>query len=185
VSTNHRGPWPITTDLAALRQRIHHRATDAGLTGARLEDLLLAANEAAVNVLEHGGGSGTLAVWHDETELTVDVVDTAGRLMPRDVYHWRSSHQAGRGIGLWLMGRLCDEFTIHQDSGRSRVRLRMRLHTPAPPPLVDERRRTTSNSVSQRSSRQAPNSNLQRSSQQNSPAACGYDLNSVLERSSP
>jgi anti-sigma regulatory factor (Ser/Thr protein kinase) len=128
VSTNHRGPWPITTNLAALRQQIRHHAADAGLTGTRLENLLLAANEAAVNVLEHGGGSGTLTVWHDETRLTVDVVDTAGRLMPRDVYRRRSAHQASRGVGLWLMGRLCDEFTIRQGSGRSRVRLRMRLH---------------------------------------------------------
>jgi serine/threonine-protein kinase RsbW len=128
VSTNRRGPWPITTNLADLRHRIHHHATAAGLTGTRLEDLLLAANEAAVNVLEHGGGSGTLNVWHDERELTVDVVDTAGRLAPQDVHHRRSSHQAGRGIGLWLMGRLCDEFTIRQGGGRSRVRLRMRLY---------------------------------------------------------
>ncbi|WP_338055743.1 ATP-binding protein [Streptosporangium subroseum] len=103
---------------------MHHRATDAGSAEERLEDLLLAANEAAVNVLEHGGGSGTLTVWHDETELTFDVVDTTGRLVPQDVHHWRSSHQAGR-------------------------------------------------------------SNPQRSSRQNIPAACGYDLDSVLERNPP
>ncbi|MGJ6970115.1 ATP-binding protein [Streptosporangium sp. G11] len=127
MSTNYRGPWPITADLAALRRRIHRHATDAGLTGTRLEDLLLATNEAAVNVLEHGGGSGTLTIWHDKTELTVDVVDTAGRLMPEDVHRRRPSQQAGRGVGLWLMGRLCDEFTIRQGSGRSCVRLRMRL----------------------------------------------------------
>lgn len=128
MSTDQPTHWPITTDLAALRRRIHQHATEAGLTGTRLDDLLLAANEAAANVVEHGGGSGTLSIWHDETDVTVDVVDTAGRLRPRDVHRRRPSTQTGRGFGLWLMGRLCDEFTVHQDTGRSRVRLRMRLH---------------------------------------------------------
>jgi anti-sigma regulatory factor (Ser/Thr protein kinase) len=132
VRVIHCGHWPITHDLAGLRQHIRHHAQRLGLTGQRLDDLLIAANEAAINVLEHGGGSGVLALWHDEAALTVDVTDSAGRLAGGDVERElpASASPATRGFGLWLMGRLCDEFAIHQETGRSRVRLRMRLHAP-------------------------------------------------------
>ncbi|GAA3817123.1 hypothetical protein GCM10022226_42230 [Sphaerisporangium flaviroseum] len=130
MRVNHCGRWPITQDLAGLRRHIHHHAQRVGLTGQRLDDLLIAANEAAINVLEHGGGSGVLALWHDEAALTIDVTDTAGRLTGDDVRRELpgSDSPAPRGFGLWLMGRLCDEFAIHQEGGRSRVRLRMRLN---------------------------------------------------------
>jgi anti-sigma regulatory factor (Ser/Thr protein kinase) len=127
VNPDQRTYWPISTDLTVLRQRIHRYATRAGLTGARRDDLLLAAHEAAINVMEHGGGSGTVTLWHDERDLTVNVVDIAGRLTPHDIHRRRPSPRADRGFGLWLMGQLCDEFTIHQERGRSHVRLRMRL----------------------------------------------------------
>ncbi|MFC4592059.1 ATP-binding protein [Sphaerisporangium corydalis] len=127
MSDDQRGHWPITADLTLLRQRLLRHAARAGLSGPRLDDLLIAANEAAINVLEHGGGDGTLTIWHDEADLTVDVVDTSGRLTPSDVHRRRPPGPTDRGFGLWLMAQLCDEFTIRQLSGRSRVRLRMRL----------------------------------------------------------
>ncbi|MDP9842403.1 ATP-binding protein [Streptosporangium lutulentum] len=120
--------WPISTDLTALRHRITQAATLAGLTGTRRDDLLLAANEAVINVLEHGGGVGTVTFWHDEEGVSVEISDTVGLLTPRDVDRRRPSAHADGGFGLWLMGQLCDEFTIHQQEGRSIVRLRMRLH---------------------------------------------------------
>ncbi|MCW2881089.1 MAG: putative anti-sigma regulatory factor, serine/threonine protein kinase [Sphaerisporangium sp.] len=129
MNTHHRGRWPITADLAFLRRQLRDHAAGAGLGGTRLDDLLIAANEAATNVLEHGGGGGTLTIWHDGTDLTVDVVDTVGRLTPLDVHRRRPSAPMDRGFGMWLMGQLCDEFTIRQLSGRSQVRLRMRLST--------------------------------------------------------
>ena len=116
MNPDQRTYWPISTDLAALRRRVHRYATQVGLTGTRRDDLLLAVNEAAINVLEHGGGSGTVTLWHDERDLTVNVVDIAGRLTAHDV-HRRLPPRAERGFGLWLMGRLCDEFTIHQERG--------------------------------------------------------------------
>ncbi|MDP9842312.1 ATP-binding protein [Streptosporangium lutulentum] len=129
MNTDRGTHWPITDDLAALRQRIRRYATRAGLTGTRREDLLLAANEAVINVLEHGGGVGTVTLWHDERGLSVEITDTAGLLAPHDVHRERPVPRADRGFGLWLMGRLCDEFTIRQEAGRSHVRLRMRLRS--------------------------------------------------------
>ncbi|GIH71810.1 hypothetical protein Mth01_40630 [Sphaerimonospora thailandensis] len=123
--------WPITDDLAALREHVHNYAVQAGLTGTRLDDVVIAANEAAINVLEHGGGSGTLTIWHDDDHLTIDIVDNAGRLRPDDVPRPRPDPHAPRGYGLWLIGLLCDTVSIEQAPGHSRVRLSMTLH-PAP-----------------------------------------------------
>ncbi|GGS76374.1 hypothetical protein GCM10010156_38930 [Planobispora rosea] len=120
--------WPITSDLAGLRERIQLSATRAGLSGERLDNLLIAANEAAINVLEHGGGSGTVSIWQDDSFLTVDVTDSVGSLKPQDAVRGRPERGASRGFGLWLMSQLCDQLNIHQGPDGSRVRLRMRLH---------------------------------------------------------
>ncbi|AWS43044.1 ATP-binding protein [Streptosporangium sp. 'caverna'] len=128
MNSEQRTYWPINTNLGVLRQRIHRYATRVGLTGMRREDLLLAVHEAAINVLEHGGGSGTVTLWHNKRNLTVNIVDIAGRLTPHDVHRRLPFPRVQRGFGLWLIGQLCDEFTIHQERGRSHVRLRMRLH---------------------------------------------------------
>lgn len=128
---NHPCQWPITDDLSALREHVQSCAIQAGLTGTRLDDLVIAANEAAINVLEHGGGSGTLTVWHDDDHLAVDVVDNAGRLRPEDVPRPKPDPRAPRGYGLWLIGLLCDTVSVEQTPGHSRVRLSMCLHSSA------------------------------------------------------
>jgi anti-sigma regulatory factor (Ser/Thr protein kinase) len=126
VTGDYGQQWPIDEDLTALRERLFQRAAQAGIRGERLDDLLLAVNEAVINVLEHGGGGGTLSISQDETYLTVDVTDDVGRLAPRHIPRQRPTGTV-RGFGLWLMSQLCDEFTIQQIAGRSRVRLRMLL----------------------------------------------------------
>ncbi|WP_066367663.1 ATP-binding protein [Herbidospora mongoliensis] len=129
--TNVPRHWPITDDLSALRDRVGSYASGAGLSTQRAQDLELAVSEAAANVLEHGGGHGTLSIWADELDLTVEIADTAGRLAPHHAYPQPPSTQAPRGFGLWLMGQVCDEISIDQQPGGSRLRLRMAL-TPAP-----------------------------------------------------
>lgn len=128
---DHLRQWPITDDLAALRAHVQSYASRVGFTGTRLNDLVIAANEAAINVLEHGGGSGTLTIWHDDDRLAVDIVDNAGRLRPDDVPRARPGPHANRGYGLWLIGLLCDTVSIEQVPGHSRVRLSMSLRTAA------------------------------------------------------
>ncbi|MGS2644368.1 ATP-binding protein [Streptosporangium sp. G12] len=130
MTGDHGQQWPIDEDLSALRDRLQYHAVRAGMRGERLDDLLLVTNEAVINILEHGGGKGTLAIWQNETYLTVDVTDTLG-LLSR--WHVPSERPTGtvRGFGLWLMNQLCDEFTIEQMEEGSRVRLRMRLGLPA------------------------------------------------------
>ncbi|MFI6513657.1 ATP-binding protein [Streptosporangium sp. NPDC050855] len=119
--------WPISKDLVGLRRHLYHHADRAGLVGTRRIDLVLAANEAIVNVLEHGDATGTVIVRYDAQVLIVDIIDTAGRLRPEHAPRRPPAAGVPRGLGLWLMNRLCDEFTIdHIDAG-SRVRLQMHL----------------------------------------------------------
>ncbi|MEO3869980.1 ATP-binding protein [Nonomuraea sp. B12E4] len=119
--------WPIDWDLATLRARVRGLARAAGLTPApRVEDLVIAVHEAAVNVLEHGGGRGTVCCWHDRDTITVQVTDTSGRLSPEQVPH-RQPRPSVRGHGLWLIRQTCDELRIDSRPGFGLIRLRMRL----------------------------------------------------------
>lgn len=101
MHTDQRGHWPISPDLIGLRRHLHRYASQVGLAGTRRDDLLLAANEAVINVLEHGDAAGTVSVWRDEADLVVDVVDDAGRLAPDQADHRRPTPArfAGSGCG--------------------------------------------------------------------------------------
>ncbi|GAA4183031.1 hypothetical protein GCM10022252_09830 [Streptosporangium oxazolinicum] len=126
MTGDHGQHWPIDEDLSALRERLQYHAVRAGMRGERLDDLLLVTNEAVINVLEHGGGKGTLAIRRNETHLTIEVTDTMGLLT---IWHVPGERPTGtvRGFGLWLMNQLCDEFAIEQTEQGSCVRLRMLL----------------------------------------------------------
>ncbi|WP_213451725.1 ATP-binding protein [Rhizomonospora bruguierae] len=50
--------------LAAIRGRISRYAATAGLAEESREDFVAAVNEALTNLVRHGGGSGTLRLWH-------------------------------------------------------------------------------------------------------------------------
>lgn len=125
--------WPISRDLAGLRELVSRHAEQAGLSPQCAGDLALAANEAVTNVLDHAGGRGWVRIWADDGFLTVEVIDLAGRLGPGAGLD--EPPKAGpRGYGLWVMRRLCDDLVITQKSGSSQVRLRMRRPRPAGTP---------------------------------------------------
>ncbi|MFI7443180.1 ATP-binding protein [Nonomuraea indica] len=125
----------ITTDLSLLRKRVQDFAMAAGLTGERLDDLVLAVNEAADNVVEHGAGAGTLIARADRQGVWVDIIDTAGTLTDGHLYRHGDDMppEAMRGYGLWLVRRLCDQVLLDHPDGQTRLRLHMRFDHAAPP----------------------------------------------------
>ncbi|WP_049566285.1 ATP-binding protein [Nonomuraea sp. SBT364] len=128
MSVGSRLHCAISYDLGGIRERVRGYARRAGLDGDRLNDLVLAVNEAVTNVLDHGGGAGVVTAAREGSGIIVEIVDTAGVLAPRHLSAARSGIPTrSRGIGLWLIQRLCDGVTLDHPQGRSRLRLRMNL----------------------------------------------------------
>jgi anti-sigma regulatory factor (Ser/Thr protein kinase) len=110
--------------LAAIRGRISRFAAGAGLNDEGREDFVTAVNEALTNVVRHGGGTGTLRLWHDH-DLVCEVCDTGPGFDAR-IYAGRTTRPAASGsggLGLWLVRRLSPRSEIHSGPGGTRVRI--------------------------------------------------------------
>ncbi|PRX59047.1 histidine kinase-like protein [Nonomuraea fuscirosea] len=93
-----------------------------------MQDLTFVTNEAATNVLQHGGAGGALIAWSDDVGVCLEVVDAAGALSEADLSlepDLAAGHGVGYGVGLWLIRRLCDEVSIEGVAGSARLRLRL------------------------------------------------------------
>jgi anti-sigma regulatory factor (Ser/Thr protein kinase) len=111
--------------LDRMRRFVTRLATKAGLTEARMHDLVLAVNEVATNSVRHAGGYGTVRFWENGKSVLCEVRDggsfdipLAGRQRPGDT-------QVG-GHGLWLVNHLCDLAQIRSVPSGTIVRLHMR-----------------------------------------------------------
>ncbi len=88
-------------------------AVTAGLSSQRVTDLVLIANELTSNVVRHGGGTGSLRLWHDDTTIYCEVADRgAGIADPEHAGLLRSRPDAVTGRGLWMIRQLSDEVKI-------------------------------------------------------------------------
>jgi anti-sigma regulatory factor (Ser/Thr protein kinase) len=115
---------PIGRDLFGLRSFVRACAGTAGLAGTRMDDLLLAANEAAANVIVHGGGKGTLALWSDAHGVVCEIVDQGGFDDPLAGRRVPDATLPG-GRGLWLINQLCDLVELRSAPGGTTLRLHM------------------------------------------------------------
>jgi len=113
-------------ELAELRGTVAEAALAASLGSARIDDLVLAVNELAINSVCHGGGVGTLLLWAEDDALFCQVSDRghvtvplAGRVQP--------APEQLSGRGLWLVNHLCDLTQIRSAPGATTVRVSMRL----------------------------------------------------------
>jgi anti-sigma regulatory factor (Ser/Thr protein kinase) len=114
-------------DIAAARNLVCLLARASGLPTARVDDLVLAAHELVSNSIRHGGGVGTMRVWHDGQAVICEVSDNgrighplAGRQLP--------SESSLGGRGLWMANQLCDLVQIRTLADGTVVRLHMRTN---------------------------------------------------------
>jgi anti-sigma regulatory factor (Ser/Thr protein kinase) len=122
---------PITFGhLHALRAYLRARANQSGLSGDRLDDLVVAVNETATNVLQHGAGYGTLRVWTAGQDLVCEVTDHAGRLTDSLAGYRPPAFEATSGQGLWAARQLCDLLQIRAYPHHTVIRLHTRLDRP-------------------------------------------------------
>jgi anti-sigma regulatory factor (Ser/Thr protein kinase) len=117
--------FPFHRDLAPLREAVRRRARAAGLTPNRVVDLVLAVGEATANTVRHAGGSGTLRIWRDDTEIVCEVSDPGRMADPRA---GRFPPPAGTrgGQGLWIIHQACDQVEVTSGDAGTVVRMHMR-----------------------------------------------------------
>jgi anti-sigma regulatory factor (Ser/Thr protein kinase) len=123
------GAVPIPFDarsLADVRALVARHAEGAGMRRDDAADLALTANELAANSIRHGGGRGTLLVWHAPGAVVCEVRD-GGRIRDPLVGRVKPSWMREGGRGLWMANQLCDLVQIRDVPGGTAVRVRKHL----------------------------------------------------------
>jgi anti-sigma regulatory factor (Ser/Thr protein kinase) len=111
--------------LSELRQAVAKYASGAGLSPARVDDLVLAVDEVATNSVIHGGGDGVLRAWVDGDMLVHEVRD-GGYIEEPLVGRRRPAPSQTSGRGLWVVNELCDLVQLRSSPAGTVVRLHMR-----------------------------------------------------------
>jgi anti-sigma regulatory factor (Ser/Thr protein kinase) len=111
-------------ELGEVRHRVTVAAEAAGLDPLAVADLVTATSELAANSVMHGGGAGTLRLWHEDSRLLAEVEDR-GRIEEPLVGRLRPSISQEGGRGLWLANQLCDLVQIRSGERGTTVRLHL------------------------------------------------------------
>ena len=110
-------------DLRPLRGLVARHAAQAGLSGQRAANLVLAASEIAANTLRHTpGGRGTLWVWETAAEVLCQLADRGHIIDPLAGRRHPDGDQAG-GQGLWVVNQVCDLVEIRTSRSGTTTRL--------------------------------------------------------------
>lgn len=113
----------ISQSLPRLREDVTSLGTGLGLRPDRLDSLVVAVNELAANVLEHGAGKGSVHVWRGEDRWVCDVFDEHGGLSDPLAGYRPADTLRPRGYGLWITRQTCDYLEISGNEEGSLVRL--------------------------------------------------------------
>jgi anti-sigma regulatory factor (Ser/Thr protein kinase) len=109
-------------DLPALRQFVAEIAGSWGLSGERLEALVLAASELATNSVRHGDGEGAVSAWRDFGGGVLEFTD-AGHLTDPLAGRRPPDTDLDGGRGLYLVNQLCDLVQLRSSAAGTTVRL--------------------------------------------------------------
>jgi len=117
-----------TEFLAVVRDVTRSMAEVAGFNRGGAEEIALAVDEAATNVIEHayrGATDRTVEVRYEDRgeDLKVDVVDNGAtvdpKAMPRvDLERYATERRKG-GLGVHLMSRIMDSVTFRRSARRN------------------------------------------------------------------
>jgi anti-sigma regulatory factor (Ser/Thr protein kinase) len=113
------------TDLWPIRRLVGSYADRSGLSGDRVDNLVLAASEIGANTLRHTDGGGTLHVWRTEHELLCQLHDQGWITDPLAGRRRRAAIEPGHG--LWLVNQVCDLVELRTGQAGTTVRLHMNL----------------------------------------------------------
>ncbi|MFN2497053.1 MAG: anti-sigma factor RsbA family regulatory protein, partial [Pseudonocardiaceae bacterium] len=119
------------TTLAQARRFASDHATRLGLDGDHTE-LELIVGELTANSVAHGGGSGSLGLWTEESYLICEVRDVGHITDPLAGRRPANRHQLN-GRGLLLVHQLADLVRVHTTAGGTTIRVYLRLPASAAP----------------------------------------------------
>ncbi len=108
--------------LAAVRSFVDQHARITGLPSDAVDDLVLAANELATNVVRHGGGHGWVWVWCTGGVVYCQMTDRGpGLTAPELAGESPSAPGALTGRGLWMIRKLTDRMLLETGPGGTTV----------------------------------------------------------------
>ncbi|WP_017536209.1 anti-sigma factor RsbA family regulatory protein [Nocardiopsis alba] len=113
----------ICPSLPRLREDLGDLGRLLGLADGLVDGLVVAVNELAANVLEHGAGKGTVQVWRGPDRWVCDVFDERGGLTDPLAGYRPADSLRPRGYGLWITRQICDYMEICGSRDGSLVRL--------------------------------------------------------------
>ena len=126
----------IGQSLPRLRHDLSALGTAVGLSGNHQENLVVAVNELAANVLEHGAGKGSVSLWRTKGRWVCDVFDEGGKLSDPLTGYRPTDTLRPRGYGLWITRQSCDFLEVCGDEAGTLIRLH--FLDPAPVPSCSE-----------------------------------------------
>lgn len=112
-------------DLFAFRRELRAYAFPLLRDIGRMEDLVVAACEAATNAVQHGAG-GAARTWRDSGGLVCEI-SSGGTIDDPLVGRRTPPPRARRGRGLWLVNQLCDLVELRSGPDGTVLRLHMSL----------------------------------------------------------
>jgi anti-sigma regulatory factor (Ser/Thr protein kinase) len=119
-------------DVTRLRRSVAEQAERCGLTGARLDDFVLAVHESVVNAVEHAGGHGHFMLWTVDGVIRSEITDRGAGIPDAYVNGGsRPSDLGYTGRGIYLIRRLCDTTDFRTGPAGTTVLLTMRLPRPS------------------------------------------------------
>lgn len=110
--------------IGPLRRALVAYAASNGASAQQRDDIALAASEALSNVVVHAyagredPGDIQVAAWMQDDALHVTVCDQGIGIAPR-------LDSPGLGLGLAIIGRVCDQLVIENAEGEAGARVRM------------------------------------------------------------
>jgi anti-sigma regulatory factor (Ser/Thr protein kinase) len=108
-------------DLGSVRTALARLAGTHGLADRAQFNFILAVNELTTNAILHGGGKGSVRLWHHGGALWCEISDTGRGIPAQRLNRMREHHPNDRGHGLWLAQHICAE--VHVDTGRRGTRV--------------------------------------------------------------
>jgi anti-sigma regulatory factor (Ser/Thr protein kinase) len=107
-------------DVPAVRHTVATWARSCRLPTDQVELLELAASELAANAVQHGGGTGTVALWEDPGAAVLEVRDAGPGTDP---IAGRRPPDPDGGAGLYLLHQLCDLLQLRTGPTGTTVRV--------------------------------------------------------------